>query len=261
MVNRILQRTDAYDANIFGYLIRSGIGTYDLLGTGVPPVARPARAWLTFLRTHGSDQDLLQTWLWMTENRLTDQKSAVELTSTLWQHKSFGSAQEVWSTWLGPLSDGYLHPQRLANVRFQNEPGGSVFDWTLEAPASVEISRRDGLDVHFSGEENVNFTGVHQFATVGPGRYRLSAEVSSEGITTDQGPFLHAFDPTDPRRLSVQTQPLTGNVSRSWMSVDFKVPAGTEALQVQIERYPSLRFDNKIVGTLHVYQVSLLPLP
>jgi hypothetical protein len=167
----------------------------------------------------------------------------------------------VWGDWLGPGHDGYLHPQRLANARFAEEPNGSPFDWTLAAAPAVEIARHDGLGVRFLGKENSDFAPVSQFATVSPGRYRFSAEIGAEGITTDQGPFFHVFDPVNPNRLSVQTPPLLGSVARSWVTVDLQVPAGTEALQVRIERRPSLRFDSKIAGTLHVYQVSLVPLP
>ena len=261
MANRILRQTDAFDQILFSYLTQSGVGASGRLGTAVPATARAARSWLSWLRASGSDRDLQQTWSWMMQNGLADQKSAVDLTWTLWQRKLFHGAQDVWADWLGPSHDGYLHPQRLANSRFQDEPNGSPFDWTLSGLPSVEISRRDGMDVRFSGKENVDFTQVHQFATVNPGRYRFSAEVSAEEITTDQGPFFQVFDPVNPARLSVQTPQVKGSVSKSWATVDIQVPAGTQALQVQLERHPSQRFDNKIAGTLHIYQTSLVPLP
>jgi tetratricopeptide (TPR) repeat protein len=261
MANRILQQTDAFDQILFSYLTHSGVGTSTLLGTAVPATARAARSWLACLRAYGSDQDLQQTWSWIRQNGLADQKSAVDLIWTLWQRKSFHSAQDVWADWLGPSRDDYLHPQRLANARFQDDPNGSPFDWTLSALPSVEISRRDGLDVRFSGKENVDFTQVHQFATVNPGRYRFSVEISAEEISTDQGPFFQVFDPVNPARLSVQSPQVKGTVSKSWVTVDFQVPAGTQALQVQLERHPSQRFDNKIAGKLHIYQISLVPLP
>jgi hypothetical protein len=227
----------------------------------VPATARAARSWLGFVEARGSDLELLQTWAWMGANRLADQKSAVELTRTLWQRKSFRAAQDAWADWIGPAHGGYLHPQRLANTSFAEEPDGSPFDWTLATGPAVEISRHGGLDLHFSGQDNSDIAPVRQFATVNPGRYRFSAEISAEGITTDQGPFFHVLDPANPNRLSVQTPPVLGSVARSWVTADFEVPPGTEALQVQIERHSSLRFDNKIAGVLHVYQVSLVPLP
>lgn len=261
MAHRIIGQTDAFDENLFFFLTHSGVSVSSVLGTAVPATDRGAQFWLTPLRVYGSDQDLLQTWSWMRGNGLGGQQSAVDLAWTLWQRKSFRTAQDLWADWLGPNRDGYLHPQRLANTRFQNEPNGSPFDWTLAALPSVEMSRRNGLWVRFSGTENVNFDQIHQCATVSPGRYRLSAEITTQGITTDQGPFFRAFDPTNPRRLSVETPQVTGSVPRSWVTLDFQVPPGVEALEVRVERHASERFDNKIAGTLHIYQITLMPLP
>jgi hypothetical protein len=78
------------------------------------------------------------------------------------------------------------------------------------------LLRKDGLEVRFSGKENVTSLGVRQLTTAEPGRYRFSAEVKADELTTDEGPFFL--------------------------------------------RRASLRFDNAIAGTLHIYQVSLAPL-
>ena len=259
MSNRILRQTGAFDQILFSYLTHSGFAISRLLGT-LPVLPRVAHSWLSWLRTYGSDRDLQQTWAWMKQNNLADRTSAVDLSWSLWQRNSFYAAQDLWVAWLGAHRDGYLQPQRLANTRFEHQPNDSPFDWTLPTLPSVRISRRDGLDVRFSGEENLDFNQVHQFATVNAGRYRFSAEVSAEGITTDQGPFFQLFDPVNPARLSVQTPQVKGAVPKSWITVDFQVPAGTQALQVRLERRPSQRFDNKIAGSLHIYRVSLLPL-
>lgn len=261
IANRILRQTDAFDRDLFEILNDTGIGTAALLGTAVPATPRAARSWLALLREEGSDNDLLKTWAWMRKNGLADQKSAVSVTSTLWERKSYRSAQKLWADWLGPADGRYLRPQRLTDTHFENEPDGSPFDWTVDISPSVEISRRDGLNVRFTGTENIAFGQVHQFATASPGPYRLSVEISADSITTDQGPFFHVFDPTSPNRLSVETAQIKGSVSKSWLKRDFEVPPGTEALEVQIERRPSLRFDDNITGVLHVYQVSLVPLP
>ena len=59
--------------------------------------------------------------------------------------------------------------------------------------------------MRFLGTENVAFSGVRQFTVVPPGRYRFSAEVSSDNLTTDQGPFFRIFDPANPARLNAET--------------------------------------------------------
>jgi hypothetical protein len=47
-------------------------------------------------------------------------------------------------------------------------------------------------------------------------------------------------------------------VARSRITAEISVPPSTQAVMVQLERQASERFDNKINGTLHIYQVSLL---
>jgi hypothetical protein len=260
MTNRILGQTEAFDQILFSYLTHSGLPVSKLAGVAVPPVPRAARSWFSWLRISGSDTDLLELWSWMRQNQLLDQKSATDFAWTFWQRKAFTAAQDAWADWLGPSLDGYLHPQRLANTRFRDAPNGSPFDWTLTPAAGVEIRRNDGLDIRFSGTDNVGFSNVRQFTTVNSGYYRFSAEISADDVTTDQGPFFHVFDPVNPGRLSVESASAKGTVARSWIMLDVPVPAGTQALEIQMERRPSQKFDNKIGGTLHVYQVSLLPI-
>jgi hypothetical protein len=261
LTNQILRQTEAFDQVLFSYLTHSGLTVSRLAGIAVPAEPRAARSWFSWLRGNGSDADLRELWSWMRQNRLLDQNSALEFTWTFWQRKAFRTAQDVWVDWLGPSRGGYLHPQRLANLRFQDAPDGSPFDWTLTPAPGVEIRRNDGLEIRFSGTENIAFANVRQFTTVSTGRYRFSARISAEDLTTDQGPFFHIFDPANPSRLSVESSPAKGTVAQSWITLDIRVPPGTEALQLQIERRVSQKFDNKIGGTLHVYQVSLLPVP
>ncbi len=263
MTKRILGQTDAFDQILFSYLTRSGLPVSRLAGTVVPPLPSTASAWFSWLRGSGSDADLSELWSWMRMNRLVDRRSATDFAWAFWRRKAFAAAQDAWADWLvlspDAASKGYLHPQRLANVRFEDRAGGSPFDWKLTPAAGAEILRNDGLEIRFSGTENVDFSNVCQFTTVSPGRYRFSAEIQAENITTDRGPVFHVFDPVNPGRLSVESSPAKGTVARSWITLDVPVAPSTQALQIQIERRPSQKFDNKIAGTWHVYQVSLLP--
>jgi VWFA-related protein len=258
LANRLLRQSDAFDDPLFYSFMKSGVATADLLGAAIPPTRRAAHAWLSFLRSNGSEQDLLETWEWMRQNRLADQKSAAEIAWALWGKESFRSAQNLWAERRGGVQESYLNPERLVNLQFARPPDGSPFDWVMASMPSVEVSRHDGLEVRFTGK-NVNFSGVRQFATVSPGVYRFSAEISSDGVTTDQGPFFHVFDAANPGRLDVGTPQVHGTVPRSWVTMDFKVPPGTEGIAVQLERTPSVRFENEIKGMVHVYKVSLVP--
>jgi hypothetical protein len=255
---RILSQTGAFDQIIFSYFKAARISTPELLGTAVPAEGRAARSWLDWVRANGSDEDLTDTWEWMKQNRLLDRSSAVDAVWTLWSRQSFRTARDLWRDWIGPNRGDESDGEEIVNGEFQAEPAGGPFDWTLEAPGSGTVSRNDGLDVRFSGKENLAFSGVRQAVVVRPGRYRFTAELETADITTDEGPFFHIFDPANPGGVHVESRLFTGTMARSRISLDLAVPASTQALMVQLERRPSRRlYDNKIEGTLHVYRVSL----
>jgi hypothetical protein len=260
LVPRILSQTNNFDGILFSYLRMSGEPVSRLLGTAVPPLPRAADSWLVWLRSQGSNQDILSTWTWMRRLDIAGEQSAADTAWTLWNRKAYKDAQELWVIWLGARQGDYLKPQLLTNTRFQQTPSGSPFDWNFDRTKSVEFTRRDGLDIHFLGEENIDSVGIQQFTAPQAGRYTFSAEVSGNNITTDEGPFFKITDVENPERLSVQTRPITGTRCRSWISADFTVPAATRGLEVQLTRRSSFRFDNKIAGTLHIYQTSLVPL-
>lgn len=147
----------------------------------------------------------------------------------------------------------------LPNREFENAPAGGPFDWTLSGPSSLAIRRQNGLEIRFSGRENVGFWHVRQGTMAGrPGMYRFSAEIESENLTTDQGPYFHVVDPARPQTVHAETQQIRGTTARGWITADISVPAGTEALEVILERQPSLQTLNRISGTLRIFRVSLL---
>lgn len=172
--------------------------------------------------------------------------------------RDYRDAQELWADWLAARKGDYLNPQLLANARMSEAPSGVPFDWTLSPGAGVEFTRRDGLEIHFLGRENINAVGVRQLTAVEAGRYRFAAEISAENLTTDQGVMFQVVDPENPGRLTVETKPLLRDVSRSWIGIEFSVPESTRVVEVKLVRHPSLKFDDKISGVLHIFQVSLL---
>jgi len=256
----ILSQTSAYDEIVFSYLQSTHLPIGELFSSVIPATPRVSRSWLSWTRAHGSTQDIVDTWSWMLQNHFDDERSATDVASSLWEHKDYRRSQQIWVDWLGAKRGDYLQPQRLANRRFQEAPNQGPFDWKLEPPSSIQLLRQDGLEVRFSGKENVTSLGVRQLTTAEPGRYRFSAEIKADGLTTDEGPFWGISDAENPARLNVETQAVKGNFERSRINLDLTVPAATQILEIRLLRHSSLRFDNAIAGRLHIYEVSLLPL-
>ena len=254
---RILSQTSVFDEIIFSYLRRSGASMSQLLGTAVPLDERAARAWLEWLRTDGSDQDLKETWIWTKNKHLLNQQVAIDVVSSLWERRSFHLARELWVGW--EVANGKMMAQSslVANGQFKDEPAGGPFDWTLSPSSAARISRHNGLEVRFSGTENIAFSNVRQDVVVDAGRYRFSAEIEAIDITTDETPFFTLFDPVNPGAFRVQTAPVGGSLPRSRLTLDFSVPHITQALVIELDRRPSRNFDNKIGGTLRIYEISL----
>jgi hypothetical protein len=254
---RILAETGAFDEVIFSYLSHSGTPLPEVLEASLPAQPRAAEAWLAWLKDNGADRDLLDTWQWSQAHRLDSQAFALEFTWALWQRGSFAESRRLWAAWVDP-SDDSSDPQRLLNGRFEAEPTTSPFDWSLEGLPSVAVTRdREGLSVRFLGTANAAFSGVHQFATVGAGRYRFAAEIAAQDLTSDRLPVFHIVDVAPQRKVDVQTQPVPANAGRSRITLDFDVPPDVPAVEIALERIPSAKLDNKIAGTLRVYQVSL----
>ena len=264
---RILNETPAFDPLVFSYLHYFGQGRPGTLESVVPASRRPAQAWASWIADNGSESEVRQTFLWMQRNRLLDQPATLNLTWKLWRRQFFGSAQELWANWVGLAEaedhfpeGGDSNGELLANRQFGREPNGSPFDWTIPKDASVVISRGQGLAIHFLGTANVKLEGVQQSVIVKPGRYRFSAVLGSDGLTTDQRPFFQIFDPANSKRLNAELPPIGETTPKTATAYDITIPPGTDAVTIELLRRPSDRFDNKIQGTLHVFEVSLIRL-
>ena len=251
---RILRLTNLFDEILFSYLLAPGIPAGTLLGGAIPMDARPARSWLRWVSAHGQDQEAIATWVWMKKNRLLDEKLAGEVAWTLWNRRLYSTAWTLWR-------DDSANPQLLANNGFAAEPVDTPFDWTLNSVPAAAIVRQDGLEIRFSGAENLAFFNVHQFAMANPGHYRFWAEVSSDSVSTDQRPFFRIYDPAESGHLSVLTAMVDSSAPKSRISAYFTVTGKPEPLLIELDRVPSQRFDNRIAGTFHVYRVSLERLP
>jgi hypothetical protein len=257
LARQIMNQTGEFDEILFSYFLHSGVAAPELLKTAVPAEPRPARSWLVWASRNGLTSDLPAIWTWMIQNHLLDQKTAADVAQDLWRQTAFQPAQQLWTDWLGASRGDYPDPQGLWDRHFRGESGGSPFDWTLNAPAG-DVSMSDGLEIHLSGDANVN-VDVHEFATVKKGRYRFSAEIAADGLAGGEYPEFHIFDASTSQHLDVHTPPIKGTVPRSWVNLEFNVPSGTKALEIQLERRAQTDSRHRIgTGTLHVYQVSLV---
>lgn len=260
LCRQILSRTNLFDQILFSYLTQPSRPTTKLIATAIPADTRAVKSWIDWLNLNGTEQEILATWSWMKANHVTSRDLAVQVTRALWRRSAYMQAQGVWADWQAGQSPDYGRSEFLSNNRFNEDPSGSPLDWELNPVRGLELGRRDGLDLHFLGTENLQATGISQVTPVRPGRYRFSAEVSSQALTTDETPFFQVLDLEDPRRLSVATTRIPTSVSPTPLVLDFTVSPPTRIVRIALVRHASEHFDNMIRGNLHIYATSLVDL-
>lgn len=262
---RVLALLADYDGVVFGSYRRMGISVEEVLKQGLPQEKRAAQSYFREVLGSGSVEEAGRVWGWMGERSLGDVRLADEYAGFLVGAHQYEKAAREWAAQGGACGEGYLKSTYVFNGSFECEPAGRTFDWRmgqLEGAAadrdeSVAGAGRWSLRIRFEGRENLAYRHVSQRAFVRPGSYRFEARVRTEGITTDQGIGFRILDPEDPRRLDVTTERVTGTTE--WRRLEKRLVAGnaTGLVEIQVIREPSLKFDNKIRGTMWIDEVKL----
>jgi len=268
---RVLQRVRDYDDIIFSSYLRFGIPQPMVLTQGVPPDA--GQSYLRFVFTRNDLATAAAAWHWAAGLRRTPpmvtDALAISYVKLLWRQREFASAAQTWAAYLGSHAEDHPHSNRLFNGGFESEPTDNPLDWSRGSLEGVQIQRdaqvqeegKASLRIAFLGTHNLDFHQFGQTQPVPPGTYRFRAMVKTQSITTDQGVRLRIVDPEGPARLDVSTPAMTG--TSDWHAVEqgIEVRLPTRLVRIEVARQPSLKFDNKIAGTLWLDAVSLTPSP
>jgi len=215
-----------------------------------------------------------QTWarLLQSGSRLEPQAAFFYL-DTLIQNKRVDELSAAWRA-LGvgpPAGNPSRRPDanRITNGGFEEEILNGGLDWRVIVVEGVVVSVDnltffDGtrsLRIRFEGQRNVEYLHVSQYVPVQPNsRYRFTAYVRTQNITTDSGPQIQVFDAYDTSRIAVATENLVG--TRNWtpQQLEFRTSPETRLLVVRLVRSPSRKFDDLISGTVWFDHVSLVPI-
>ena len=191
-------------------------------------------------------------WNAMFEKSLPQKETALRYANFLLHSKQITEAKEIWLQYNGKAD--------MMNPGFETELTGRGFDWCYwkEKESLPDVSRasddtREGdyaLRIDFYGRENISLYHLYQIVTVDPqATYRLTYAWKSQGITTDQGPYIEIYGYDNEGILGAGPM-ITG--SNEWRddSLEFEPPDSCRAVVVRLRRQPSHRFDSKISGTL-----------
>ena len=264
-----------YDEVIFHQYLRMGGSLTDILRYGIPPERPAARSFFRFLLRPGSglgrhpDPDALlkQAWEWLQAHSLAEPDLLGEYVSWLLGRGRFRRAASVQTAFMEIEHGSEGTGNNLFNGGFDREFSGSPLGWRIYPAGHAGAARERhaetdaawSLRLDFDGHANLDYSHVRQQVVVRPGRHRFRARVRPNHLTTDQGIGFRIFDPNNWRRFDILTAHISG--TSGWKRVEkrFTIPPGTELVEVRIVRRASLKFDNKIGGTVWIDDVSLVP--
>ena len=269
-MSSLLSKTSDFDASIFSAYARHSVGIDNILNDGLPPLERPGQAHFRFMMSQESTtaDDARKAWQRLVAHQWTSDKLAGEYVDFLLKKHEYDAACDAWLMQLANRAGDYPRANVLFNGDFEMEPTGGVLDWRITKVGDVEVSRDSGtvrqggwsLRVRFAGNENLAFGHVTQRSVVEPGSYRFEGWIKTEEITTDQGLGWRIFDPESSARLDVNFDNRIGTVEWTKQEKVISVPPQTRLLEIQLLRRQTLKFDNKIAGTVWIDGLRLEPI-
>ncbi len=275
---RCLAGVRDYDATVFRQYERLGIPLGEILEIGLPPHEVATRSWFLYLMrpdaAPGNNEVLDATWQHVVSRGFANDDLLGRYVSWLVARKHLEQAVAVQSAFYArsaPTRDidsiGHRRANLLFNAGFERAPSGSPLDWRIRPLEGFEVARvskrgSEGstvLRIDFNRAGNPHYRHVSQQAVVLGGRLRFSAAVRSDGITSDQGIGFQIVDAEAPHRFDVSTESVRGTTNWTTIKAEFDPPRDTELLEVRVVRRPSLKFDNRLSGTVWIDNVSLGP--
>lgn len=179
-------------------------------------------------------------------------------------------AQRVWLQALeisGWPRNAKEDPSLTSNGGFEHDFANGGFDWsTQEHPdtsfafdTGVAHSGAQSLRISFDGRSNLDFQHLIQHVPVEPAhRYRFTAYLRSSVLSTDSGIRFMIADPGHPALPRIFTVGVTGSQPWTQIATEFVTGPETQVVKIVLRRTPSVKFNNKLKGTVWVDDVSLL---
>ena len=270
LMGRTLESDPTYSAAAFRTYDKRHVRIDEILRSGLPNQSA-GQAYVRRLIADGHAEAAATAWKWIVLKGWADDKLAAEYVGSFIEAQKPDAAARVWAEYVGERCGDYLKSNYVFNGDFESNLTPSVFDWKLWDHAGFTISidlevastGHRAARIRFDGTENVASTALTTSAFVPVGRYRFQAYVKTDGITTDRNVSFEisaqdVIKPTEVFHVSAETPTGTGD----WRLIEreFQVPPNAGLVQIRVLRRPSLKFDNKINGTVWIDQVRITSL-
>jgi Tetratricopeptide repeat len=285
-LNEVLLEDPSEERQVFSLAANATGDNQRILQEMLPRCAPVLLDYLDFQVENNRMDPAAQTWANLLKlDSPFDPARTFPYLDALIQHKDVDHLNEAWAALATrfPQEIGAREskPNLVNNGNFTFAPLNGGLDWriipvpgaTPTVDASTPFEGSKSLRIEFDGTQNLEYAHILQYAPVTPNtRYKFSAYMRADRITTDNGPRFvleDAYDPAElvdastkaanPKRLSISTENVTGTSDWSLQELEFKTPTNTRLLIVRVVRPASHKFDNKLAGQVWIARVSLLP--
>jgi hypothetical protein len=265
-MKHVLAQTREYDKAIFSLYGRvADVST--VLAQGLPPDAGAGRAYFAYLLEARDLRAARLVWDWLSVHDYVDTAVARRYLLFLIAEQLHDEAAETFARLL-PAAERAAAGNRVTHGGFEAGGSGLPLDWAVAANAHAEVRRDDScswegvwsLRIEFDGKDNLEYRHIAQQAVVSSGRWKLSARIRTQGISSDQGIGLRIFDARSASKWQVWSGTVSGDSPWTAIEETVTIPAETPLVQVEIVRRPSRKLDNKLGGIVWIDEVSLTPL-
>ena len=237
----------------------------------LPPRAPDFFDYLNFRIENGDIDSAEEVWARVLRLNLPfDLPDAFPYFDALIQHRELEQLPATWSA-LAQRFPAKIHgtvpsSNLVTNGGFESDILNGGFDWrviptegaavNLDSAGAFEGSR--ALRIAFQASRNIDYGHVFQYVPVHENsRYRFSAHMRAQGITTDSGPRMQVCDAYNVNKVFMSTENLVGNSDWSEQRGEFTTGADTHLLLVRVVRPASSKLDNQIAGTVWIDSVRL----
>ncbi len=204
-------------------------------------------------------EQALYYWQKIEENRVQWRESeALGFLEILLNAGRIDKAATVWRT-------HFNSEELIYNGDFSKKIMQRAFGWrktedkgfSLRLVPDGKKSDKISAEFLFKGWDNTDFHLLTQLVPLQGGKmYRLSAEMKSKKLTTDQRPFIEVYGyKCDAPHANTQMVMAEQNWSNYF--IEFEVPRTCSAMVVRLRRVESRHLDNKISGKLWVRNIAI----
>jgi hypothetical protein len=215
---------------------------------GNSPAARAEFA--TYLGGRQRFDDALSLWSSLNAAEKREQRANGEaLMNALVAAHRYRASQSILRDLAPDEVAANVSAEQFTNGGFESDVGTSaagMFGWQVTSIPQAQVAvdpnyRHTGqrsLRVLFKSPSTLEFKNISQLVVVEPGaQYRFNCFVRTDDLKSAGTPLIEILDGADERNVLGATPPLA--VGRSdWqpLTIDFKVPAATEAIKVRVVR-------------------------